>query len=100
MPVAEKTELVTNAADRVVPEMVNGRRQTPYRVVGKYRPSGRKASPPIRTAADYPASGEKVVSDLETALRICGLRHGMVLSSQLYLREGDAIATLMLRGAT
>ena len=99
MPVAEKTELVTNAADRVVPEMVNGRRQTPYMGVGKYRPSGRRASPPIRTAADYPASGEKVVSDLETALRKCGLRNGMVLSSHHHLRDGDSIAMMMLRAA-
>ena len=83
MPVAEKTELVTNAAGRPVLEIVNRRAQTPYLGLGKYRPTGTKASPPIRTAADYPENGDKVVADLETALRKCGLRDGMVLSSHL-----------------
>ena len=99
MPVAEKAELITNAAGRVVPETVNGRHQLPYMGLGKYHPSGRKASAPIRTAADYPANGDKVVPDLETALRKCGLRDGMVLSSHHHLRDGDTVALAMLQAA-
>ena len=99
MPVAEKTELLTNAAGRSVLEVVNGRPQTPYLGVGKYRPTGTKASPPIHTAADYPQNGDKVVTDLETALRKCGLRDGMVLSSHHHLRDGDRVALMMLNAA-
>ena len=99
MPVAEKAEVVTNAAGRSVLEMVNGRPQTPYMGIGKYRPTGAKASAPIHTVADFPANGDKVVADLETALRKCGLRDGMVLSSHHHLRDGDAVALMMLNAA-
>jgi citrate lyase subunit alpha/citrate CoA-transferase len=99
MPVLEKLALATNAAGRAVPEMVNGRGQTPYMGVGKYRPVGGKASPPIRTAADYQADGNKCVADLETALRRCGLRDGMVISSHHHLRDGDRVALMALEAA-
>ena len=99
MPVAEKAEVVTNAAGRSVLEVVNGRPQTPYMGIGKYRPTGAKASAPIHTVADFPANGDKVVADLETALRKCGLRDGMVLSSHHHLRDGDAVALMMLNAA-
>ena len=61
-------ELVENAAGRLVPTVVNGKEQVPYKGVGKHRPEGRKAAPPIASAADYPAGGNKVVKDLRTAL--------------------------------
>src|ERR1051325_2861728 len=99
MPVADKTELIANAAGRVVPESVNGRQQVPYMGVGKYRPVGSKAAPPIRSAADYPSNGDKRVSDLETALRKCGLRDGMVMSSHHHLRDGDRVALMALEAA-
>lgn len=99
MPIAEKAEFVTNAVGRIVPEIVNGRLQVPFMGCGSYRPNGRKASPPIRTAADYPADGSKLVPDLETALRRCGLRDGMVLSSHHHLRDGDAVALMALNAA-
>ena len=76
MPVAEKAELITNAAGRVVPEMVNDRHQLPYMGVGKYHPGGRKASAPIRTAAEYPANGDKVrrrISKLPCANVACAM---------------------------
>ena len=99
MPVLEKSELIANAAGRVVPESVNGRRQVPYMGVGKYRPQGSKAAPPIRSAADYPGNGDKRVSDLESALRKCGLRDGMVISSHHHLRDGDRVALAALEAA-
>ncbi|MGB9361301.1 MAG: citrate lyase subunit alpha, partial [Candidatus Sulfotelmatobacter sp.] len=97
--ILEKTELVRNAAGRLVPEIVNGRPQIPYLGVGKYQPIGNKAAPPIRTAADYPANGDKRVADLETALRKCGLRDGMTISSHHHLRDGDCIALMALEAA-
>jgi len=99
MAILEKTELVLNAAGRMVPETVNGRPQVSYLGVGKYQPRGRKAAPPIRTAADYPESGDKRVADLETALRRCGLRDGMVISSHHHLRDGDRVAIMTLEAA-
>src|SRR5579871_3755072 len=99
MSVLEKSELLTNAAGRTVPELVNGSPQVAYRGVGRYRPTGRKAAPPIRTAADYPDNGDKRESSLETALRRCGLRDGMVISSHHHLRDGDAVALMALADA-
>ncbi len=99
MSVIEKTVLVENSVCRMVPEVVNGREQVPYMGVGKYRPTGGKASPPIRTAADYPANGDKHVDDLATALRKCGLRDGMVISSHHHLRDGDRVAMMALEAA-
>src|ERR1039458_5446145 len=99
MAILEKMELTLNAAGRMVPEIANGRRQVPYLGVGKYQPRGNKAGPPIRTAADYPENGDKRVVDLETALRKCGLRDGMVISSHHHLRDGDRVALTALEAA-
>ena len=100
MPLLEKTGLIANAAGRIVPELVNGHQQSAYMGVGKYRPNGSKASPPIRTAAEYPANGDKRIPDLETALRKCGLRDGMVISSHHHLRDGDRVAMMALEAAS
>ena len=100
MAILEKAELVANAAGRMVPETVNGRSHVPYMGVGKYRPLDGKASPAVRTAADYPANGDKRVPDLETALRKCGLHDGMVVSSHHHLRDGDCVALMALETAS
>jgi len=99
MAVLENPALLTNAAGRAVPEIVNGKVQTPYMGVGQCRPQTRKASPPVRSAADYPANGDKRLPDLETALRQCGLRDGMVISSHHHLRDGDRVALMALEAA-
>src|SRR5437016_4486201 len=95
----QKVELALNAAGRMVPAMVNGRPQIPYIGVGKYQPRARKAASPVRTAAGYPENGDKRVADLETALRKCGLRDGMVISSHHHLRDGDSVALMALETA-
>lgn len=100
MAILNKTDLVANAVGRIVPEKVNGRPQVPYMGVGKYRPLDGKVSPAVRTAADYPANGDKRVADLESALRKCGLRDGMVVSSHHHLRDGDRVALLALEAAS
>src|SRR3954465_13563286 len=99
MAVLEKTELVTNAAGRIVPELVNGRQQVAYQGVGKYRPAGQKSSPPIRTAADYPEDGDKRVPNLQSGRGECGLRERMVISSPHHLRDGDRVAMMAVDAA-
>jgi citrate lyase subunit alpha/citrate CoA-transferase len=94
-----KIELTQNAAGRRVPTAVNGKSQTPYQGVGKYTPQGSKASPPIRSNKDFPRNGDKRVPDLTTALRECGLRDGMVISSHHHLRDGDRVALMALEAA-
>ncbi len=92
-------ELVVNAAGRQVPAVVNGREQTAYQGVGKHLPAGRKQAPPVRSCASYPEDGDKRVPDLETALKRCGLRDGMVISNHHHLRDGDRIAVQVLQTA-
>ncbi len=91
---AEKTRLVENAAGRLVPELVNGREQTPYLGVKRFRPSGRKAAPRIVTCADYPADGDKRVPTLRDAFERVGIEDGWVVSTHHHLRNGDAVANM------
>src|SRR6516225_6971508 len=93
------TSLITNVLGRRVPTFVNGREQLPFAGVEGHPPSGRKAGPAIRSCADYPANGDKRVPDLETALRFCGLRDGMTISSHHHLRNGDRVALTALQTA-
>jgi citrate lyase subunit alpha/citrate CoA-transferase len=96
---SERVELVQNAAGRMVPAMVNGKPQIPYLGAGKYLPRGRKAAPPIRSNKDYPDNGDKRAANLEAALRKCGLRDGMTISSHHHLRDGDRVAVAALETA-
>jgi citrate lyase subunit alpha / citrate CoA-transferase len=91
--------LITNAIDRRVPTLVNGREQVPYQGVDGHRPTGHGARPPIRTNRDYPTNGDKRVPDLETALRLCGLRDGVTISNHHHLRNGDRVALTALQTA-
>jgi len=93
------TKLERNAAGRLVPTIVNGKPQVPFRGVSRYRPDGKKHSPSVRSCADYPANGDKRVADLETAFRKCGLKDGMVISTHHHLRDGDQVALLALQTA-
>ncbi|NOZ03407.1 MAG: citrate lyase subunit alpha [FCB group bacterium] len=83
--------IITNSAGRPVPSEVNGVKQTPFRGVGKFKPVGNKAAPPIRSCADYPADGNKVVGSLREALEKCGLSDGMTVSSHHHFRNGDLV---------
>ncbi len=94
-----KADLVSNAAGRRVPRIVNGLEQIPYAGVGKHVPAGRKHAPRIVSCAAHPSNGNKVVGSLEEALRRCGLRDGMVISSHHHLRNGDRIALEVLETA-
>jgi len=84
-------KLVTNAAGRKVPNMINGIKAVPYKGVGKFTPKGVKAAPPVRSCQDYPSSGNKVVGSLKEALKKCGLKNGMTISNHHHFRNGDLI---------
>src|SRR6476620_7801623 len=79
--------------------MVNGKPQIHYLGVGKYQLRVRKHAPPVRSSKDYPENGDKRLPDLETALRKCGLRDGIVVSNHHRLRDGDRVALMMLEAA-
>ncbi len=93
------TKLVENAAGRLVPAEINGHPAVPFQGVGRYRPQGRKAAPPIRSCADYPADGDKTAPDLKTALQRAGLRDGMTIGSHHHLRNGDLVVNQVFRAA-
>ncbi len=76
-----------NAVGRLVPVQVNGRGQTPFMGVGKYRPEGNKVGPPIPTCADY--GSDKRVADLRTALERCNPKDGMTIGIHHHFRNGD-----------
>ena len=92
-------KMVTNAAGRLVPAAINGQAAVPYQGVGKYRPSGRKNGPPLRSCIDYPADGDKTVATLKEALRNAGLRDGMTISTHHHLRNGDHVANAVFDAA-
>jgi citrate lyase subunit alpha/citrate CoA-transferase len=94
-----KVGFTVNSAGRKVPNLVNGKPQLPFQGPGAYLPDGRKAAPPIRSAGSYPASGDKRVPDLATALKKCGLKSGMTISSHHHFRNGDFIALETLKTA-
>jgi citrate lyase subunit alpha/citrate CoA-transferase len=93
------TALVENAAGRQVPTEINGHPATPYQGVGKYRPTGTKAAPPVTSCSEYPWDGNKVVDDLAAALRNAGLRDGMTISTHHHLRNGDFVANAVFAAA-
>lgn len=90
---------VVNTLGRRVPVEVNGIRVEPYRGAKGVKPQGRKYGPSIRSSRDFPKSGDKRVPDLETALKKCGLKNGMVISTHHHLRNGDQVALTALQTA-
>ncbi|MCF7823068.1 MAG: citrate lyase subunit alpha [Candidatus Marinimicrobia bacterium] len=86
-----KSEMVKNAAGRMVPTEVNGKKQIPFKGVHGYKPKGTKAAPPISTCSDYPMDGNKVVGSIMEALKLAGLKDGMTISSHHHFRNGDLV---------
>jgi citrate lyase subunit alpha/citrate CoA-transferase len=97
--ISTSLDFVENSLGRSVPTIANGKAQVPFRGVGALEPVGRKHGPPIRSCKNYPASGDKRVPDLKTALERCGLHDGMVISSHHHLRNGDRVALMALQTA-
>ena len=70
---SHNVELVKNVAGRMVPTIVNGQPQVPFRGVGKYSPTGRKAAPLVPSSKDYPRDGNKVVAVMTSGGQTSGL---------------------------
>ena len=83
--------MVKNAVGRMVPTEINGIPQSPFMGVGKYKPDGLKAAPPIRSCSDYPMDGNKVVQSLKDALQKAGIKDGITISSHHHFRNGDLV---------
>ena len=88
-------ELKKNKLGRLVPVAVNDRKQMPFKGVDEYVAKGRKAAPPIASAANYPGSGDKRIGSLAEALEACGLRDGMTLSTHHHFRNGDLVGNML-----
>lgn len=88
-------KLVKNAAGRLVPTKINNEKQIPFQGVGKYIPNGKTVGTQIRSCANYPADGNKVVKSLKDALIKAGLKDGMTISTHHHLRNGDLITNLL-----
>lgn len=116
--------LVRNAAGRLVPALIHGVEQVPFMGVGKYVPQQRKAAPPVRSCAEFPADGIKVaafeqaaggddlrrncgravcapdaVAALKVALRRAEIRDGMTISTHHHFRDGDKVAVPLFQAA-
>ncbi len=91
--------LERNAVGRPVPAEVNGRATVPFQGVGQFRPQGHHVGPPIRTCADFPASGDKRAASLMAALERAGLRDGMTISTHHHFRNGDFVALQIFEAA-
>ncbi len=87
--------LKKNAAGRMVPDIINGLKQTPYMGIGKFKPKGSKAKSSIKSCADYPLDGNKVVKDLKEALIKSGIKDGMTISTHHHLRNGDILTNYL-----
>lgn len=88
-------KLIKNAANRFVPNEINGQEQIPFMGIGKYKPKGRITSPPVKSCADYPADGNKEVKSLKDALKKAGLKDGMTISTHHHLRNGDILTNIL-----
>jgi citrate lyase subunit alpha / citrate CoA-transferase len=93
------SKFVRNAAGREVPTEINGQPAVPFQGVGKFRPTGGKASAPIRSCADYPSDGNKVVATIKDALVAAGIKDGMTISTHHHLRNGDYVANAVFAAA-
>ncbi len=92
-------QFIENALGRMVPVAINGLAAIPFKGIGKHQPKDRKAAPAVRSCADYPADGNKVVADLATALKNAGLRDGMTVSTHHHFRNGDKVGNAVFDAA-
>ena len=88
-------KLVKNSINRLVPNEINGEKQIPFQGIGKFKPSGSKAKPQIRSCADYPSDGNKIIKSLKEALKKAGLKDGMTISTHHHLRNGDILTNFL-----
>jgi len=87
-------KMIKNAIGREIPEESNGRKNIPFKGIGKHKPQGRKVGPPIPTGSDY---NNKVTKDLDQALDKLNLFDGMTISFHHHLRNGDYLVNILLK---
>ncbi len=88
-------KMIKNALNRFIPERINGQKQIPFKGVDKFKSSGKITNPQIRTCAEYPADGNKIVKNLKDALKKAGLKDGMTISTHHHLRNGDQLTNIL-----
>ncbi len=88
-------KFVKNAAERMVPTIVNGKKVIPFMGVNKYRPTHKGAAPRVPTCIDYPKDGNKIIKSLKEALIKSGLKDGMTISTHHHYRNGDYVANMV-----
>jgi len=91
-------ELVENAAGRMVPVEMDGRRLTPYQgAFADPLAHGNRAAPPIPMSHPVHKGGErKVLSGLKEAIEKTGLKSGMTISFHHHLRNGDYVVNMVM----
>ncbi|MEX0986931.1 MAG: citrate lyase subunit alpha [Bacteroidales bacterium] len=89
------TDMIENAAGRLVPTMVNGSEAIPFKGIGKHIPDGIIRGPQISSCANYPGGGDKRVENLREALIRSGLKDGMTISTHHHFRNGDYLANMI-----
>ena len=94
-----KEETDINVAGRKVPRIVNGSAQVPVQGLGKFMPEGRKHGPSINSCNSFPSGGDKRAASLKDALRKCGLKDGMTISTHHHFRDGDLLANQVFDAA-
>lgn len=88
-------KLEKNYAGRFVPKEINGEKQIPYKGINGHRPDGLKSKRRIKTCADYPADGNKIIPSLKEALIKSGIKDGMTISTHHHLRNGDILTNYL-----
>ena len=86
--------MIKNAIGREIPEETNGRKNIPFKGIGKHIPQGRKTGPPIPTGATF---GNKVVKSIDDVLDRLNLKDGMTVSFHHHLRNGDYLVNLIIQ---
>lgn len=95
-----KNKFEVNAAGREILTEINGEEHIPFKGVGKFKVSGGKASPPIRSCSDYPPNGDKRLKTIKEALVRSGISNGMTISTHHHLRNGDFVANMVFDAAS
>ena len=87
-------KMIKNAIGRDIPEQSDGRKNIPFKGIGKHKPQDNKIGPPIPTGADF---GKKVLKNIDEALDKLNIFNGMTLGFHHHLRNGDILVNTILQ---
>ena len=86
-------KMFKNAIGRFIPDESDGRKNIPFKGIGRHIPRGRKVGPPIPSNINY---DNKVLKDLDSMLDKLNLFDGMTISFHHHLRNGDYLVNLIV----